>query len=709
MPYEIRAEGKHAEVFVYGGIGMFDDRGDYVDPDDFVAEIGALDASRIDVHLATVGGDPVAAGAMYQALVSHKAEVATYNDSKAYSAGSMLLQAGDIRISRPLAMTMVHGPSANVGVANGPTLLDAAATLQAHADMMVPAYTRHGIPETTVKGWLGSKSDYFFSAPEALTAGLIDAIQEDNPMMAKAPKGFRISAMADGATPPVVPAVPPAPAAPAAPVQSAVQTPAEIVGAYNDATMQGQEAGARAEAKRQSEIRALYAMRPFKSPQIVAVLDHCLTDIKCDKATAMDRALAAVESLPESQPINASAAPTAGGAPWAGTFAPPPSYGSPAMPGTPSAVSSGIRAALEIRSGLVTDRAAVDKERGSEFMSMSLVDLMGRELRAMGRKVGGSREDIARAYVNAIPVMAAGPGQGTDNLTGILADVANKSSLAGWDASEEVWDKWTQQGTLNDYRAAERANLALLDKLTKMEERQEWEYGDMKDVSQSIQGFFHGLKYGLSIQSIVNDDLGELTRAFSAWGEAAKATVGDAVHALLTVPNTTYGQTMDEDGVALFNSANHDNYVSGAAVPSITTLGSALAAMSAQTDPNGRQVGIQPRYLIHGQTLSPTVFTLLSATSLIAGTNTDAQASANWAASLGIVPIREYRMDSFFPTAWILAAARRTVEVSGVGGPLAPRVERSMISNIPGITYEMSMPFGCAALDWRGFYMFKGA
>ena len=57
----------------------------------------------------------------------------------------------------------------------------------------------------------------------------------------------------------------------------------------------------------------------------------------------------------------------------------------------------------------------------------------------------------------------------------------------------------------------------------------------------------------------------------------------------------------------------------------------------------------------------------------------------------------------------MLAAGRRTVEVSGVAGPLVPRVERSMTSNIPGIEYEMSMPFGCAVLDYRGLYFNFGA
>jgi hypothetical protein len=47
--------------------------------------------------------------------------------------------------------------------------------------------------------------------------------------------------------------------------------------------------------------------------------------------------------------------------------------------------------------------------------------------------------------------------------------------------------------------------------------------------------------------------------------------------------------------------------------------------------------------------------------------------------------------------------------VAGVGGPVTPRAEQSMVSNTPGITYELSMPFGAAALDYRGMYYNHGA
>jgi hypothetical protein len=260
--------------------------------------------------------------------------------------------------------------------------------------------------------------------------------------------------------------------------------------------------------------------------------------------------------------------------------------------------------------------------------------------------------------------------------------------------------------------------VALLDKLTKMLENQEWEYGDLADVKQRITGYFYGLKYSLSIQAIVNDDLGELTRTMNGWGEAASATVGDAVHAVLFTSNTGYGQTMDEDSKALFH-ADHNNYIasgSGAA-PSETTLNTARAAMLTQSDPNGRKVAAIPRYLIHGPSLYSTVRKVLNSQELQSVTVDGAtgatvlSGSINSVGTMNLVPVEEYRLVASAPaaTTWVLAAARRTVEVAGVGGPVSPRAEQSMISNTPGITYELSMPFGVAALDYRGLYFNFGA
>jgi hypothetical protein len=291
--------------------------------------------------------------------------------------------------------------------------------------------------------------------------------------------------------------------------------------------------------------------------------------------------------------------------------------------------------------------------------------------------------------------------------------------MEGWNAANESWQVWTQSGTLTNYQTHTRANVALLDKLTKMLEGQQWEYGDMADVKQRITGYFYGLKYGLSLQSLVNDDLGELARQMQAWGEAANATVGDVVHAaILTSGSGGYGQTMDEDSVLLFH-ANHSNYVasgSGAA-PSETTLNTARAAMIAKNDPNGRKVAAVPRYLIHGPSLYATVMKVLNSQEMQSVTvdgstgATVLSGSINTARSMNLIPVEEYRIIASAPaaTAWLLAAGRRTVEVAGVGGPVTPRVEQSVVSNIPGIEYQMWCPFGVAALDYRGLYLNYGA
>jgi hypothetical protein len=372
--------------------------------------------------------------------------------------------------------------------------------------------------------------------------------------------------------------------------------------------------------------------------------------------------------------------------------------------------AKGLQAALSIKSGLITDRKVIDEERRGEFLSMSLIDIMAGEMRASGYPISGSREDIARRYVQALPIMAAGPSHGTDHLPAVLGNIANLSAMQGWEGSAETWNQWTQPGTLNNYQTATRANVALLDKLTKMLENQEWEYGNLADVKQRITGYFYGLKYSLSIQAIVNDDLGELTRTMNGWGEAASATVGDAVHAVLFTSNTGYGQTMDEDSKALFH-ADHGNYVasgSGAA-PSEATLNTARAAMLTQNDPNGRKVASVPRYIIHGPSLWSTVRKILSSQDLLeidVAASTTLSSGANTVREMNLTPIEEYRLVASAPaaTTWVLAAARRTVEVAGVGGPVAPRAEQSMVSNTPGITYELSMPFGVAALDYRGLY-----
>jgi len=163
---------------------------------------------------------------------------------------------------------------------------------------------------------------------------------------------------------------------------------------------------------------------------------------------------------------------------------------------------------------------------------------------------------------------------------------------------------------------------------------------------------------------------------------------------------------MSDTGLATFH-ATHANYVTSGAAPDATTLAAGRTAMMTQTDPNGRVVANPPKYLIHSTVLTTTVFPLLNSQNLITGADGTIP-ERNFAQSLGLESVEEYRMDSWVSASWILAAARRTVEVAFVGGQSTPRVDRMPPGEIPGITWQISIPFGVTPLDYRTLYLNDG-
>jgi ATP-dependent protease ClpP protease subunit len=722
--YNLRARGTSAELRIYGDIGPAWDKAESNDARTVTSALDKLKGD-LDVRINSFGGSVADGLAIFNALRRFSGRVTTHVDGVAYSIASLIAMAGQqIRIAAN-GMLMIHAPW-GMAVGNAPELREMADILDKHADAMVVSYLRDGGPDAAqIRAWLTDGKDHYFSAAESVAIGLADVVAEDQPVFEIAAalrasgRSFTFPAatrritveqanMANDET------------TGASAMTPTNQQPVEALASHSRTVKAAVAQGIQSEAKRRGDIAAVFADFYDADPlnPVTAMHDACMDDVTCDELGAR-RKLLAMLAAKSSDPILAaqqySVQPQPKAPPMASRF-----LGGAMLAGPDVADkrAQGLQAALSIKSGLITDRTLIDQERRGEFLAMSLIDIMAGELRAAGYPIAGTREDIARRYVQSLPILAAGPSHGTDHLPTVLGNIANLSAMQGWGGSAETWQQWTQPGTLNNYQTATRANVALLDKLTKMLENQEWEYGDLADVKQRITGYFYGLKYSLSIQAIVNDDLGELTRTMNGWGEAAAATVGDAVHAVLFTSNTGFGQTMDETSLALFH-ATHKNYIASGsgAVPSETTLNVARAAMVTQTDSNGRKVAAVPRYLIHGPALFATVRKVLNSQELQSVTVDGAtgatvlSGSINSAQSMNLIPVEEYRIVASAPGAntWVLAAARRTVEVAGVGGPVSPRAEQSMVSNTPGITYELSMPFGVAALDYRGLYFNFGA
>lgn len=159
-----------AEVSIYDEIGYFG-----TTAAQFIDELNGLDASQINVRINTPGGDVFDGVAIYNALLRHPADVTTYVDGMAASIGSVILQAGDVRIANRISQVMIHDASA-LCIGNAADMTACAALLDGVSDMIAQVYAdRAG---GSVEVWRSAmRNETWYSSDEAKTASLVDAVQ----------------------------------------------------------------------------------------------------------------------------------------------------------------------------------------------------------------------------------------------------------------------------------------------------------------------------------------------------------------------------------------------------------------------------------------------------------------------------------------------------------------------------------------------------
>lgn len=188
--YRIRnaVDDDRAQVYLY----------DFIDPwgvnaADFVAELRAVSAPTIDLHINSGGGLVFDAVAIYSALRNHAARVETFVDGLAASAASFVAMAGDtITIEKPAKM-MIHDASALVW-GNAQDMADAAELLDELSDTIAAIYAdRAG---GTVGKWRDAmKATTWYSAAQAVAAGLADRVAGDTGTTEAAPEDRRSQAI----------------------------------------------------------------------------------------------------------------------------------------------------------------------------------------------------------------------------------------------------------------------------------------------------------------------------------------------------------------------------------------------------------------------------------------------------------------------------------------------------------------------------------
>lgn len=294
----------------------------------------------------------------------------------------------------------------------------------------------------------------------------------------------------------------------------------------------------------------------------------------------------------------------------------------------------------------------------------------------------------------------------TSDFDNVLADVATKTMLVGYENQPESFEQWTRKGTLPDFKGAKRVGMNVMPSLRQVRAGAEYNYVTVGDRGETIQLLTYGELFTIDRQTIINDDLDAFSRIPQMFGRAAKRTVGDLVYAVLT-DNAALA-----DGTALFH-ANHNNLVASGTAISTTSVDALAADMAKQKDPNSQPangLNIEMAYLIVPRALKGTALTVRNSDKEITASG-KANTTPNSVMNTFDV-IADARLDADSSTAWYGAGSANstdTIEVAYLDGNDSPFLEQQDGWNIDGTSFKVRIDAGAKALDYVALAKNPGA
>ena len=679
-----------AEIWLFGDIGY------EVTAQGFVEQLNALGPLQsLAVHVNSLGGVVHESLVIYNQLKASPATVTMYVEGVAASSMSLIVMAGDEIIMRDGALMMIHDPSAGARGTVEEIKRQADVLDKLRGEVAAIYAARSGQDEQAVREIM--RVETWYTGAEAVAAGFADrvdgAVEPETmratamdavmhlpnvpPALAAALRAVPAPKQKDddmkvGSNPPAAPAATPqpAPSQTADPSQMAApvptpQAPAPAPGQADPAMMAVAD-----ERKRTNTI--------LSAARMAGVGQDFAMQLVRD-GVAVDAAVMQIQTK------------------WAeADQTPEPRAHVRMVADSRDKFVEGAVQALLMRAGLEKANMA-----GNEFVGMNLRELARHSLDVAGMQARGKPvlEMVGMAFA---PHMAG--GHSTSDFGNILANIASKAMLKGFEEAEETFQGWTSTGTLTDFKPTSRVDLNLFPALAEVAEGAEYKHATIGDRGETTQLATYGRMFAITRQAIVNDDMDAFTRIPLRMGRAAIRTVGNLVYAVLTA-----NQVMS-DGKALFH-ADHANLAGAGAAPSTATLDALRVAMATQKDPDGHATGglnIRPAYILVPAALEGTAKQALESEYDTAKGDKGVPNSVRGMAEV----ISDARLDTASSTAWYGAAnpgIHDTVEVSYLDGQKAPYLEQRDGWNIDGTEFKVRIDAGVKALGYRAMYKNPGA
>ena len=177
-------------VYIYDEIGYFG-----VTASDFVAELSRIEAAEIHLYINSPGGEIFDGIAIHNVLRSHTARVVVQVDSLAASIASVIAMAGDQIVMAPHSQLMIHDGS-GLAIGNAEDMREMAELLDRQSDNIAGIYAERA--GGTAGQWRKKmQAETWFTAKEAVDAGLADAVAKPARRLEEEPEAVALAASWD--------------------------------------------------------------------------------------------------------------------------------------------------------------------------------------------------------------------------------------------------------------------------------------------------------------------------------------------------------------------------------------------------------------------------------------------------------------------------------------------------------------------------------
>ena len=316
-------------------------------------------------------------------------------------------------------------------------------------------------------------------------------------------------------------------------------------------------------------------------------------------------------------------------------------------------------------------------ENGKRFYGMSMVRIA---------------EDLIGGRHGLNDIQLATRALTTSDFSNILANVAEKSMRQAYNVQPQTFKPFVKEGTLRNYKTANRLMLGDFPSLSAISEHGEFTYGKMSESKETIQLARYGKAMSFTKEMLVNDDLGAFNDFASKSARACARLESNLVYTSTLVGNPTMS-----DGNTLFH-ASHSNYVSSGTAINVANIGIMWNLIRAQTTLDGVDYAdLTPKFLICGP-----ANTILAHQYTSAAFQPTASSSINpYAGRLTV--IEDPRISG---NGWYLACDPSeidTIELAKLEGQESPIVTIAQNPTKPGaLEIFVEHNVGAAVLDYRG-------